>query len=45
MTVAELCDLYLEEAAGRVKASTLAMDRSRIEGTSSRCSAGAPSRA
>ena len=31
MTVAELCDLYLAEAAGRVKASTLAMDRSRIE--------------
>ncbi len=31
MTVAELCDLYLSEAEGRVKASTLAMDRSRIE--------------
>ncbi|MBX6746858.1 MAG: integrase arm-type DNA-binding domain-containing protein [Acetobacteraceae bacterium] len=31
MTVAELCDLYLQEAKGRVKASTLAMDRSRIE--------------
>ncbi len=31
MTVAELCDLYLADAAGRVKASTLAMDRSRIE--------------
>jgi integrase len=31
MTVAELCDLYLAEAAGRVKASTLAMDKSRIE--------------
>lgn len=30
MTVAELCDLYLSEAEGRVKASTLAMDRSRI---------------
>jgi integrase len=30
MTVAELCDLYLAEAKGRVKASTLAMDRSRI---------------
>ncbi|XYD10500.1 integrase arm-type DNA-binding domain-containing protein [Methylobacterium sp. NMS12] len=30
-TVAEVCDLYLEDAAGRVKASTLAMDRSRIE--------------
>jgi integrase len=31
ITVAELCDLYLEDAAGRVKPSTLAMDRSRIE--------------
>jgi integrase len=31
MTVAELCDLYLAEAKGRVKASTLTMDRSRIE--------------
>lgn len=31
MTVAELCDWYLREAEGRVKASTLAMDRSRIE--------------
>jgi len=31
MTVAELCDLYIAEAKGRVKASTLAMDRSRIE--------------
>jgi integrase len=31
MTVAELCDLYLTEAEGRVKASTLAMDKSRIE--------------
>ncbi|KAB1071520.1 tyrosine-type recombinase/integrase [Methylobacterium planeticum] len=31
VTVAELCDLYLADAAGRVKASTLAMDRSRIE--------------
>ena len=30
-TVAELCDLYLSEAEGRIKASTLAMDRSRIE--------------
>jgi integrase len=30
MTVAELCDLYLAEAKGRVKASTLTMDRSRI---------------
>ena len=31
MTVSELCDLYLADAEGRVKASTLAMDRSRIE--------------
>ena len=31
MTVAELCDLYIAEAKGRVKVSTLAMDRSRIE--------------
>jgi integrase len=33
MTVAELCDLYLleTEATGKVKPSTLAMDRSRIE--------------
>jgi integrase len=31
MTVIELCDLYLAEAEGRVKASTLVMDRSRIE--------------
>jgi integrase len=31
MTVAELCDLYLAEAALRIKASTLAMDRSRID--------------
>jgi integrase len=31
ITVGELCDLYLEDAAGRVKASTLAMDRSRVE--------------
>jgi len=30
VTVAELCDLYLQDAAGRVKPSTLAMDRSRI---------------
>ncbi|MGO9237250.1 MAG: tyrosine-type recombinase/integrase [Methylocella sp.] len=30
-SVAELCDAYLGEADGRVKASTLAMDRSRIE--------------
>ena len=31
ITVAELCDLYLADAKGRIKASTLAMDRSRIE--------------
>src|SRR5262249_9375744 len=31
MTVAELCDLYISEGAGRIKPSTLAMDRSRIE--------------
>lgn len=31
ITVAELCDLYLADAEGRVKASTLAMDKSRIE--------------
>jgi site-specific recombinase XerD len=31
MTVAELCDLYLAQAAPRIKASTLAMDRSRID--------------
>jgi integrase len=31
ITIAELCDLYLTEAEGRVKASTLAMDKSRIE--------------
>jgi integrase len=31
MTVAELCDLYLAEAEGRIKPSTLAMDKSRIE--------------
>lgn len=30
-TVAELCDWYIEDAAERVKPSTLAMDRSRIE--------------
>jgi len=29
-TVSELCDLYLANADGRIKASTLAMDRSRI---------------
>jgi len=31
ITIAELCDLYLADAAGRIKASTLAMDKSRIE--------------
>lgn len=31
ITVTELCDAYLKEAEGRVKASTLSMDRSRIE--------------
>lgn len=31
LTIAELCDAYLDAAKGRVKASTLAMDRSRIE--------------
>lgn len=31
ITVAELCDAYLADAKGRVKASTLAMDESRIE--------------
>jgi integrase len=33
MTVAELCDIYLAdaEAAARIKASTIAMDRSRID--------------
>ncbi len=31
MTVGALCDWYLKDAAGRVKPSTLAMDRSRIE--------------
>lgn len=31
MSIAELCDLYLSEAEGHIKASTLAMDRSRIE--------------
>jgi integrase len=30
MTVAEICDLYLGDARGRIKASTLRMDRSRI---------------
>ncbi len=31
VTVAELCDLYVLDARSRIKASTLAMDRSRIE--------------
>jgi integrase len=31
MTVAQLCELYVREAEGRVKTSTLAMDRSRID--------------
>ncbi len=31
ITVGELCDLYVADAAHRVKASTLAMDRSRIK--------------
>ncbi len=31
ITVAELCDWYLKDAVGRVKPSTLDMDRSRIE--------------
>jgi integrase len=31
ITVSELCDLYLADAKSRIKASTLAMDRSRIE--------------
>jgi integrase len=31
ITVADLCDLHLADAKGRIKASTLAMDRSRIE--------------
>jgi hypothetical protein len=31
MTVSELCDQYLAEAKGRIKDSTLAMDKSRIE--------------
>jgi integrase len=31
ITVAELCDLYLADAKARIKASTLVMDRSRIE--------------
>jgi integrase len=31
LTVGELCDLYLKSGEGRIKASTLAMDQSRIE--------------
>ena len=31
ISVSELCDLYLKEAEGRVKDSTLEMDRSRIK--------------
>lgn len=31
ITVADLCDLYLADAKSRIKASTLAMDKSRIE--------------
>lgn len=31
LTVAQLCDEYLAAGKGRIKASTLAMDRSRIE--------------
>ena len=31
ITVAEICDLYLADAKGRIKSSTLAMDRSRID--------------
>jgi integrase len=31
ITVSELCDLYAADAKGRIKPSTLAMDRSRIE--------------
>jgi hypothetical protein len=31
ITVTELCDLYLADAKGRIKPSTLAMDKSRIE--------------
>jgi integrase len=31
MTVSELCDRYLNDAEGRIKASTWAMDKSRIE--------------
>ena len=31
MTLSELCDLYLVDAKGRIKTSTLDMDRSRID--------------
>ena len=31
ITIAELCDLYTADVEGRIKASTLAMDKSRIE--------------
>ena len=31
ITIAELCDLYTADAEGRIKSSTLAMDKSRIE--------------
>ena len=31
ITVSELCDIYLADTKGRIKPSTLAMDRSRIE--------------
>jgi hypothetical protein len=31
ITVAEICDLYVADAKARIKASTLAMDRSRID--------------
>ncbi|MGO8925254.1 MAG: tyrosine-type recombinase/integrase [Xanthobacteraceae bacterium] len=31
ITVSDLCDLYVADAKSRIKASTLAMDRSRIE--------------
>jgi integrase len=31
ITISELCDLYVADVGGQIKASTLAMDRSRIE--------------
>jgi integrase len=31
VTISQLCELYLQNAAGRIKASTLAADQSRIE--------------